>query len=264
MKKVIIAGTMSVSQLAFGTACLHHHPTTGTRQKILAAAADLGFTHFDTSPYYGFGIAEAELGRFLRETHKEITVASKVGLYPPGGRSSSAFSIWARKTGGKFFHSVSRPIKDWSLSTAESSLNQTLRTLGRDSVDVLFLHEPVAGLLDVTEFLEWLDRQMQLGKIRSWGLAGPLNRFRSLLGHPLARVIQVPDKDVLMLASSGYQPQFSYSALSSISCTNRPLKGAEAISAALVRNRRGAVIVSSRKAGHLRELVEAADSLCLS
>jgi len=55
----MLPGTgLSVSRLSFGTATLHHHPTTAKRQAFLAAALDHGFTHFDTSPYYGFGMSE--------------------------------------------------------------------------------------------------------------------------------------------------------------------------------------------------------------
>jgi aryl-alcohol dehydrogenase-like predicted oxidoreductase len=263
MNRVIVPGTkLCVSRLAFGTASLHHLPTTRMRQALLAAAADLGFSHFDTSPYYGFGIAEIELGRSLCRGRNETTIASKVGLYPPAAASSNPVTVWARKAVGKVIPSLSRAVVDWSVKAAEKSLTQTLRTLRRDQADLLFLHEPAPGLLSASEFLEWLGRQRQAGKVRFWGLAGPLHRFRTWIGHPLAEVIQVPDgDDVLMLANAGREPQFTYGALSA---AVPALSGAAAIRAALTKNQHGAIVVSSRNTAHLRELVAAVESLCRS
>jgi aryl-alcohol dehydrogenase-like predicted oxidoreductase len=231
------------------------------RQTLLAAAADFGFSHFDTSPYYGFGIAEIELGRFFRCGQMETTVASKVGLYPPGKGAANPFAVWGRKAAGKVVASLSRPVVDWSVNEAERSLNRTLSTLGRDRVDILFLHEPMQDLLDVDEFLGWLARQKRGGKIRFWGLAGSSCRYRNWISHPLAEVIQLPDGDVAVLAKAGRQPQFTYGALSS---TVGTLSSTAALEAALERNQRGAVVVSSRKAVHLRELANATESLCRS
>lgn len=144
MKRVILPGTdLSISRLSFGTASLHYLLTTAKRQSLLAAAIDYDFRHFDTAPSYGFGISEWELGKFLRTCPTKVTVASKVGLYPPTGRTQSTISVWLRKGLGKLLPVLSAELMDWSLARAEKSLTQTLRTLGRDCLDILFLHEPL-------------------------------------------------------------------------------------------------------------------------
>jgi aryl-alcohol dehydrogenase-like predicted oxidoreductase len=210
----VLPGTeLLVSRLSFGTASLHHLPTRGRRQALLAEAAALGFSHFDASPYYGFGVAEHELGVFLRGRGDAITVASKVGLYPPGQRRASALLAWSRKAAGRWIPSLSRVVVDWSLRTAERSLESSLRTLGRDCVDLLLLHEPAPGLLDTEEFLLWLTRQRRAGKIQHWGLAGPLRLFAAWANHPLAEVLRVPDVGAEP-RRRGPEPQLTCRALS--------------------------------------------------
>lgn len=263
MTKVVLPGTaLCVSRLAFGTASLHHLPTSRDRQNLLAEAADLGFSHFDASPYYGFGISEHELGRFFRHDRGETTVASKVGLFPPGGRTSSTLVTWSRKAAGKLVPALSRGVVDWSVSAAEKSLEQTLRILGRDYVDILFLHEPAPESFDANLFLRWLADQRQAGKIRYWGLAGPLERFATWMNQPVAEVLQVRDgADALALARAGREPQFTYGSISSAASA---LTAAEAIRAGLARNPRGSVVVSTRNIQHLHELADAAALACQS
>ncbi|HEY8154699.1 MAG TPA: aldo/keto reductase [Myxococcota bacterium] len=256
MKRRALPGTeLLVSRLCFGTGSLHHLPTPGRRQALLAEAAELGFSHFDASPYYGFGVAEHELGVFLRGRGEVITVASKVGLYPPGQRSASALLAWSRKAAGRWIPALSRVVVDWSVSAAEKSLARSLRALGRDCVDVLFLHEPAPGLLEAEEFLSWLARQRRSGRIRHWGLAGPLGLFSAWTSHALAEILQVQDSDVPNLVRAGREPQLSYGALS---LARGGPSVADAIRAALERNPNGSLVVSTRKPEHLRELARAA------
>ncbi len=256
MKLTLLPGTeLKVSRLSFGTARLHRHATTARRQALLAAAWDQGFTHFDTSPYYGYGISESELGRFLRRCGASATAASKVGIYPPGGRTSNAFTAWTRKALGKIVPSISNAIVDWSLKTAAASLEQTLRTLGRDRLDILFLHEPTPQLLDAEEFQMWLARQRDAGKIRYWGLAGPLERFAEWVNHPLGQILQVRDMisapDTVKLTLAGRRPQFTYGVIPS--GRDRP-SVQQVVREALVRNSEGSVLVSTQRIPHLREL----------
>ena len=257
MKRVVLSGTdLIVSRLALGLGSLHHVPTSSKRQALLSGAFDLGFTHFDSSPYYGFGLAEAELGRFLRKARPEVTVASKVGLYPPGARRSRAFLVYTQKALGKLLPWLSGVVEDWSLPEAERSLEATLRALGRDYVDLLLLHEPPGERLNADQFCEWFAKLREKGKIRWWGLAGRIQRVGAWLGHPVARVVQVPQRDVPCLAVMGRPPQLTYGALSTRP-GGRPAR--EALAEALARNSAGSIIVSSRKATHLRELVEWAE-----
>ena len=251
---------LQVSRLSFGTARLHHLSTSARRQAILASAVDLGFTHVDTSPLYGFGIAEAEVGKFLRRSGTGLTVASKIGLYPPGGRTSSSTAVLLRKVAGKVVPGLSRAVGDWAIAAAGRSLESTLAALGRDRVDVLFLHEPRPDLLDADGFLEWLGKQKKEGKVRHWGLAGPLDSFTPWVtgGHPLSEVLQIEDAGegggARRLLKQGREPQFSFGGLGGRRGRGGEFLATNALKAALERNRHGSVVVESGKAAHLREL----------
>ena len=87
MKRIPLPGThLTLSRFSFGTASLHHLGALGKQLRHLRAALEAGFSHFDTAPLYGFGMAERALGRAFGDARSEaVTIATKVGLYPPGG-----------------------------------------------------------------------------------------------------------------------------------------------------------------------------------
>lgn len=253
-----------VSRIAFGTASLHHLFSAKQRQALLAAAASAGISHFDTSPYYGCGLAESDLGVFMQARRGDFTLATKVGLYPYGGAASSAGSVWGRKVLGKIHPRLSAPVVDWSLRRAGASLNASLGRLKTDYVDFLFLHEPDMGLINADEFLRWLEAEQSSGKIRYWGLAGLPALLAPWLraGHPFSRVLQTQDdveaKTADFLLAHGRGLQFTYGYLSSRLADNSNPSPAMRIAKALERNTGGSVIVSTRRLGRIAELAEAA------
>ncbi len=52
------------------------------------------------------------------------------------------------------------------------SLEQSLRDLGTDYVDLLFLHDPQPGTLNGDDVCAYLERARDAGLIRGWGIAG--------------------------------------------------------------------------------------------
>lgn len=81
MRSIILFNTsFTVSRLGFGTASLHHLLSSGDRQSLLETAFDHGFTHFDTAPLYGDGMAERELGKFLASKREKVTIGTKFGF----------------------------------------------------------------------------------------------------------------------------------------------------------------------------------------
>lgn len=264
MKQVVIPGTtLSVSRLSLGTASLHHVPTRRERQRLLARASELGFTHFDAAPLYGFGLAEDELGRFSSSHPKTITVATKVGLYPPRGSQPIAAAVWVQKALGRLVRSLARPVVSWSVQAAQHSLHRSLRRLRRDYIDLLLLHEPDPRLIDAEEFIRWLQAQRAAGKIRYFGLAGDPARYLVWVtrAHPLCEVLQARDsidkREADGLRVAGRELQLTFGYLSSSADTGRA-SIASVITAALTRNRAGSVLVSTRRPEHLEQLAEAA------
>ena len=260
MIRHLLSGTdILVPQLSFGTASLHHLWSRKERQNILSTAIDMGITHFDTAPYYGFGIAEQEIGHFLRGSGSEVTIATKIGLYSPRSYSSSILETWSRKLLGKVYPTFSLPIADWSVKKASKSLDQSLKVLGVDRIDILLLHEPRFELLSTDELLSWLYSTKTSGKIGTWGLAGNLEDMLELITmeSPLSNVLQIRDSingNVANLLNELNRP-FGYLA----DRTQNSLARGDILRLALERNNTGSIIVSSRKPKHLVDLVRAVE-----
>lgn len=265
MRQVLLPGTdIRVSRIAFGTASLHHLFSAADRQALLRVAGDTGITHFDTSPYYGYGLAEADLGRFAHGRRTAVTLTTKVGLYPLGFANVHAAGVWSRKALGKLVPQLSLPAVDWQVAQARTSLIASLRRLRTDYVDFLLLHEPEPGLIARDEWLSWLEAERAAGRVRAWGLAGTADRVAPWVQarHPLAQVVQTQDSldrhqaDFLM--ASGRYLQFTYGYLSAIRSGSGGLNPEEVLHEALDRNRTGAVLVSTRRVEHLRRLAQVA------
>ncbi len=251
---------ISVSRISFGTASLHHLFSASQRQRLLGAVASSGISHFDTSPYYGYGLAESDLGVFMQGRRDLFTVTTKVGLYPFGGAAHGMFGVWARKAAGKFYPRLAAPEVAWSIKRAANSLNASLKRLKTDHVDFLFLHEPDISLLDADELLSWFEAERSKGKVRYWGLAGVPALLVPWLrvNHPLAKVLQTKDdlvtKSADFVLASGRNLQFTYGYLSSQlgSCSGE--SAADVIRNALMRNMNGSILVSTRRAERIKHL----------
>ena len=121
------------------------------------AALDLGINLFDTAPVYGFGRSEELLGRALGGAH--VSIVSKCGL------------AWDERK---------RVTHDARPEVLRRGLDDSLRRLRREELDVLLLHwpDPAVPLRESLGALEALRRK---GKIRAWGLANfPANMVRSV------------------------------------------------------------------------------------
>jgi aryl-alcohol dehydrogenase-like predicted oxidoreductase len=265
MRQLVLPGTgVCVSRLSFGTGSLHHVPTSRARQNLLAAAYESGFTHFDTAPSYGFGVAERELGRFISGRPGRISVATKIGLYPPRGARSSSTSVWARKIAGRLFPARSRAVVDWSLAAAIRSLDESLRRLKTGQIDLLLLHEPVYDALDSDVFLTWFENEHAKGRIRAWGLAGPVDCMGSLLSNSaLGMVLQIHDSaehreaDLVTMQGRELQITYGYLSCSHAGCAARDV--AAPLTTALHRNVTGSVLVSTRRPDRVRQLADIAE-----
>lgn len=261
MKQVVIEGAdLRVSRIALGTATLHYLFSSSARQNLLDAAVSAGISHFDTSPYYGYGLAENDLGRLLTKGRSQFTVATKVGLYARGASASTAASVWVRKAAGRIVPIASRPVVDWHVSRARASLRQSLRRLRTDHVDLLLLHEPDRGLIDAVEFQRWIEDEVARGAVRAWGLAGVAEKVAPWVqsGHWLARVVQTQDslgyREADFLLDAGRRLQFTYGYLSSDLAGAQAMTAEAALRQALERNATGAVIVSTRRVERIARL----------
>jgi D-threo-aldose 1-dehydrogenase len=205
------------SAIGFGCAGLFRIPYRKARMAVLDAAYDAGIRHYDTAPMYGLGLAEAELGAFLKRHRHDVTVTTKFGIDPtflsralaPLQKPARAFLAKrpavneGLKTAGKDPHSgtVGRLLYSahgYHPHAAQKSLERSLRELGTDYIDVFLLHDPVGDLVaDASGLADYLDEQCKIGRIRCWGVTGQPSRLVDVMEHLRAPAVVQHRDDVL-------------------------------------------------------------------
>jgi len=123
-------------------------------------ALDLGINLIDVSPFYGLTRAETVLGKALRNIQRDrYYLATKVGRY-----------------GDREF--------DFSATRVTASVDESLKRLGVDYVDIIQSHDNEYGDLDqvVNETIPALRKIQETGKVRFVGVTGyPLKIFDYIL-----------------------------------------------------------------------------------
>jgi D-threo-aldose 1-dehydrogenase len=102
----------------------------------LQAAWDGGIRHFDTAPFYGSGLAELRLGRFLAARPRDgFTLSTKVGrVLEPEAEGQGVDATFPGRL-------AFVPRFDYSHDGIMRSFEASLRRLGVDRVDLLLLHD---------------------------------------------------------------------------------------------------------------------------
>ncbi len=183
MRQVSFYG-MTASAVGFGCVSLTSHWSDRTAVGVLAAAADMGVTHFDVARAYGSGDCETRLGRFLKGRRDQVTVATKFGL---GALPVAAGNRWLRNAARLVLRQLPRSRQRRSVvvpatsrsagsgfftgACARESLHQSLQQLGTDYVDILLLHECTQADFRNEELLGVLQELVRVGKVRHFGLA---------------------------------------------------------------------------------------------
>ena len=109
---------LSVSEVGFGGAGIGHVWGETTDEECIAAvrrAVDLGVNFFDTSPMYGGGRSEENLGRGLERLRDRVYIATKVRLQTEADLADMSEAV-------------------------RRSVEQSLRRLRTDWIDVLQIH----------------------------------------------------------------------------------------------------------------------------
>jgi aryl-alcohol dehydrogenase-like predicted oxidoreductase len=127
---------------------------------LVAAALDAGITFFDTAPVYGDdGAGETILAGALGNHIEEIVLTTKCG-----------YDIGAERVGGG--HNE-RP-HDWTPRGVRTQLEDSLRRLGRDRIDLYQLHNTTMDPILADDLWAELEVLRGEGKIRELGVAlGP-------------------------------------------------------------------------------------------
>lgn len=262
MEKIQLGPTkLMISKLIFGTAKLHNILSKKERLKVLNLAVETGFSHFDTSPLYGFGMAERDLGELLR-LNPEVTITSKFGLFSPGRKERSNFEVYAQKSIGKIFPVVATVKRNFELDFAKRSLESSLVRLNRDYIDIYLLHEPPKNLVNLEEIYQFLlDAKFQ-GLIRSFGVAGKwdvIEHFRNIAPEIL-EVIQMEvhsDFSYNKIRDLGIHEGIITYGHGSFGARN-DLSYLESIENGITQNSNGAIIVSTTKRNRMNQYQEIA------
>ncbi len=134
-------------------------------RQLLRHAFDLGITHFDLANNYGPppGSAESNFGRILKEDflpyRDELIISSKAG-----------YTMW------------DGPYGDWgSRKYLVASLNQSLKRMGLEYVDIFYHHRPDPET-PLEETMRALDHLVRQGKALYVGLSNyPLEQARQAI-----------------------------------------------------------------------------------
>ena len=130
--------------------------------KTLHRAFDLGINTVDTAPVYGFGHSEELIGKAIKGRRSDVIVATKCGLW--WGDDEGSFR-WVKDG-----HRVSRNL---SARTIRIELENSLRRLGTDYIDIYYTHNPCCPPF-MTPYEETVGLLMDFkkeGKIRAIGAA---------------------------------------------------------------------------------------------
>lgn len=155
---------------------------------------------------------------------------------------------------------------DFSVSNLNSSLDQTLRTLQREQLDLLFLHEPSIDLIaDLNAVAEWVIEQKKVGKVRWVGLSGR-SQDCLVIDHLLPRVFDVlqiecrsGSQNFHLTTSFDRKPQITFGHI-----RNAPdlMAGMpRIIENALVANVDGVILVGCKSRAHLNQIVSIVNEL---
>lgn len=126
---------------------LYRAMTDAHARDVLEAAWENGIRYFDTAPHYGLGLSERRLGAFLATKPREaFVISTKAGrLLRPSPQTAHQLD-----DAYQFVVPASlRRVWDFSAVGIRNSLQESLRRLGLESVDVLYLHDPEEGDLQV-------------------------------------------------------------------------------------------------------------------
>lgn len=169
-------------------------------QAALEAAWSAGVRYFDTSPFYGYGLSERRLGRFLHnQKPDDYVLSTKVGRVFTATKEPLPPSLWKSPAPFKFKY-------DYTAAGTRRSIEDSLQRLGVSQIDVVFIHDLSPDNDDMGE--KWtehfdvaakgampeLTRMREEGLIKGWGFG--VNR-----PEPALRAIEVADPDLFLLAT---------------------------------------------------------------
>ena len=192
MNEVRLPGSArKTSQLAIGTSRLMGATSMRASLALLEAAFEAGIRHVDTAPSYGVGEAERCLGEFLKRHRGAVTVTTKYGISAPKNPGLLRVArmlvrpVIARSGAIKRklqhamaqTHTSSRPTLN--VADAREALENSLRVLGMEHIDIWLLHEARAEDLD-DDLLGFLEESVRAGKVGAFGVGSESSKVAAV------------------------------------------------------------------------------------
>jgi D-threo-aldose 1-dehydrogenase len=166
----------------------------------IKAAWDAGVRYFDTSPWYGLGLAERRLGTFLHEqTRSGYVLSSKVGKLLTASRDNNAKEYFP------FTPSPNNLRYDYTADGVKRSIEDSLQRLGVDALDLVFVH-------DLSPENPWLpgpwEEQFEIARKGAFPALGKMRDEGVIKGwglgvnspEPILKLMEVADANVCLLA----------------------------------------------------------------
>ena len=165
---------MQVGVLGFGAGEIGSENTPYPKvDRILGEAVDAGLNVIDTAPLYSD--SEEKLGRALRGRRERFLLFTKCGRRLPRKSSWMGFWLRAKYKYGRWTDK-SDPLEfqspEWHPRVLEWNIEQSLRRLKTDRIDLIQLHSCSEETLRQGDVIEVLQRARRAGKVRHIGYSG--------------------------------------------------------------------------------------------
>ncbi len=169
---------------AFGIGGGFQFPDTddGESVRVIHAALDAGINCIDTAPVYGFGHSEEIVGQAIKGRRDRVILSTKCGLW------------WGDEEGSYRFTWEGRRVKrNLSPRTIRIEVEESLRRLGTDYIDIYYTHNPAIEpyLTPVEDTVATLLDLKREGKIRAIGASNcEPHHIRSYIEHGEIAIVQ--------------------------------------------------------------------------
>jgi aryl-alcohol dehydrogenase-like predicted oxidoreductase len=159
------SSNLQVSALCLGTMMFGDQTDQAEAGRIVAHAHAQGVNFIDTADVYSAGASEAMVGALIKARRHDWVLATKLGNPMSKRPNEGQYSrVWLLR-----------------------ELEQSLRRLQTDHIDIYYLHRDFAGM-HLEEPLRALDDMVRSGKIRHWGVSNFRGWRIAELVHGAARL----------------------------------------------------------------------------
>ncbi len=137
---------LQVSVLGFGAGHIGGNEISEDEvSRLLNSALDLGISLIDTAR--GYGLSEERIGKYISRRRNEFVLSTKVGYGIPG-------------------------YNDWTYDCVIAGVNEALRIMKTDYIDIVHLHSCLLGTLQHGEVIKALNKTVEEGKVRVAAYSG--------------------------------------------------------------------------------------------